>query len=109
MKTLAVLLISFLSFSPMYAQEQVPPRTIVYFEFDKHQLRPKEKSNLDEIIETYKSGHLDGNIIIKGHTDFVGSAEYNELLARKRTFSVHEYLLNNGIPKTLVSIESFGE
>lgn len=107
MKSFIVLLISCLSFTISMAQDS--SRTI-YFDFDQHELRASAKAALDEFIMAYKNGEIGDNIVIKGHCDITGPVAYNELLARRRTFSVHEYLLNNGIPKTSVTtIQSFGE
>jgi outer membrane protein OmpA-like peptidoglycan-associated protein len=118
MKPFSVLLIFLLICTFSIAQDSVTtvtPRmpgdnlTTIYFDFDKHVIRTDEKNKLDDFISKYKSGLIANGIVIKGHTDVIGSDRYNDLLARRRTFTVHEYLLNNGVPKTAVTIESFGE
>src|SRR5687768_9448269 len=109
MKTFTLLLLVLFTSAFSFAQ-QATDSTLIYFDFDKHQLRSEEKAKLDAFISDYKNGRIEAEgIVLKGHTDVVGSHEYNDLLARRRTFSVHEYLLNNGIPKTAVMIASFGE
>jgi outer membrane protein OmpA-like peptidoglycan-associated protein len=106
MKILSVLILTCLFFTRSFGQDS---STVVYFDFDKHEIRPAEKTKLDKLISDIKAGNIAGNILVKGHCDVTGPDEYNEVLARQRTFAVHEYLLNNGVPKTSVSIESFGE
>lgn len=109
MKTFALLFFACISCLSVAAQAPTDSTTI-YFDFDKHHLRSSEKVKLDAFIADYKNGKIAAEgIVVKGHTDISGPDSYNELLARKRTFTVHEYLLNNGIPKSVVSIESFGE
>ena len=49
------------------------------------------------------------HIEISGHTDNVGSVEYNQNLSNKRAKSVYDYLIENGIGKDRLSFIGFGE
>ena len=59
---------------------------------------------LDEFeeIERYE-------IIIQGHTDDIGSLEYNQVLSEYRTRSVFDLLQQHAIPEEIIQIKSFGE
>ncbi|UCB45777.1 MAG: OmpA family protein [Spirochaetota bacterium] len=48
------------------------------------------------------------SIIVEGHTDSIGSEEYNLNLSKKRAESVGRYLIDNGISADRLSYEGFG-
>jgi outer membrane protein OmpA-like peptidoglycan-associated protein len=48
-------------------------------------------------------------IILVGHTDDVGSVEYNNKLGKNRVLFVVAELVKRGVPETLLSAESAGE
>jgi OOP family OmpA-OmpF porin len=48
-------------------------------------------------------------IIITGHTDAVGTDEYNQSLGYRRAESIQHYFTGKGIPSNRIIIESKGE
>lgn len=48
-------------------------------------------------------------ISIHGHTDDIGSLEYNQWLAHHRCMAALRKLLDKGIPREQITIEEFGE
>jgi outer membrane protein OmpA-like peptidoglycan-associated protein len=46
---------------------------------------------------------------IEGHTDSVGSADYNQRLSENRADSVRTYLVGQGIASSSVGTTGFGE
>jgi outer membrane protein OmpA-like peptidoglycan-associated protein len=48
-------------------------------------------------------------VIAEGHTDTVGSAEYNQKLSERRADAVRRYLINGGIMPERIRTEGFGE
>ena len=48
-------------------------------------------------------------ISIHGHTDDIGSLEYNQWLAHNRCQAALQKLLEKGIPRDQITIEEFGE
>ena len=81
----------------------------VLFDFDKWDIRPDAEESLKkvaEIIETYKST----KIVISGHTDSLGSEEYNQTLSEKRAQSVKNWLSENGaINPEVMETVGYGE
>lgn len=49
------------------------------------------------------------NLKINGHTDAVGTAEYNQDLSQRRAFAVVKYLTDKGIDPARLTAEGFGE
>lgn len=66
------------------------------FDFDSAELKESSKYVLDERMDRFK-GNLNfiSDINVVGHTDSMGSAEYNMQLSEKRAKAVAEYLKEN--------------
>lgn len=70
----------------------------VYFDFDKSILKPSSYEQLDQLV-LYLESNIKNNIVLTGHTDNIGSEEYNMLLSAARAKSVLNYLASKGIEK----------
>ena len=68
----------------------------IYFDFDKWDLHPRSFIELSKLITILKK-NPSMNIQIHGHTDSIGSDNYNIYLSRKRARSVINYLVDQGI------------
>jgi OOP family OmpA-OmpF porin len=78
------------------APEPVARDYLVYFDFDKTEIRTDTASILDRVIEAM--GELNSNSIsLVGHADTMGSAEYNQGLSERRAMSVSDYLTGKGL------------
>jgi hypothetical protein len=64
----------------------------VYFQTNQSNLTAEHKKMIDEIIKSSKSEIY---LEIKGHTDSVGSAEFNNKLSEKRAKAVADYIIAN--------------
>lgn len=79
-----------------------------HFDFDKADLKQRDKPSLDDFSSNLQG--LKGRILIAGHTDYQGSISYNEKLAERRAESVLQYLQTKLDPKQYVwEVKSFGE
>ena len=70
------------------------------FDFDSDIIRGEARTNLDALaanLDKYK----DRDLLIVGHTDAVGSAEYNEDLSIRRAEAAARYLRNRGVNETI--------
>jgi len=82
----------------------------VHFAFDKAELSDEAKAALDKFAEDLKSRFTNVYIEIQGHTDSVGSADYNEKLGLERAESVRRYLNRaQQLPLHRMSVISYGE
>ncbi|MDD2814599.1 MAG: OmpA family protein [Thiotrichaceae bacterium] len=82
----------------------------VTFKFNKSDLSPQGKAQLDKVaaeILGLKSNLQ--NVVINGHTDSVGSDQYNLTLSDKRSKSVAKYLADKGVPKDKLFVKGMGE
>ncbi|MCW3481460.1 porin OmpA [Neisseriaceae bacterium JH1-16] len=82
----------------------------VLFDFNKATLKPGGQTALAELLrqllaETPKNA----NINVVGHTDRLGSEKYNLALSKRRAQAVANYLIDHGIPASLVSVEGVGK
>ena len=78
----------------------------VLFTFDKFELTPKAETELQEIL-AYLSLHEQTSITINGHTDSIGSNEYNRELSTKRARIVAEHLIKLGLQKGRVTYKGY--
>lgn len=79
-----------------------------FFDFDKYVLKPEGKAKLDDLVGKVKGVNLEV-IIAVGHTDWIGTAEYNQKLSERRANAVKAYLVSKGIEKNRVYTEGKGE
>ena len=80
----------------------------VHFEFNSDRLTPGSLSILDQAAYAL-NGQPGLNVRIAGHTDSVGSAEYNESLSMRRAKAVKYYLVTQGIASRRLSVIGYGE
>ena len=82
----------------------------VEFEFDKAELRPTERELLARIAGVLIASADQGFAIqVFGHTDDVGTAEYNLGLSERRARAVRDYLVDSGVAPDIVTIEGMGK
>jgi len=78
----------------------------VYFDFDQYHLSTEARATIDRII--FKPNL--SSAVIYGHTDQLGSNEYNNKLSLKRAFAVRDYCTSRGVdPEKIKIIQGFGE
>ncbi|HEY3487309.1 MAG TPA: peptidoglycan-associated lipoprotein Pal [Gammaproteobacteria bacterium] len=81
---------------------------IVYFDYDKSDIRPEFKELLTAHGK-YLASYPDVKVRLEGHTDERGSREYNLALAEQRSKSVRQFLLLQGATAANFNVVSFGE
>jgi OOP family OmpA-OmpF porin len=81
---------------------------LLKFDFDKATLRPENRellSRIAGILLTSKNYSID----IYGHTDDVGSGEYNQGLSERRAQTVRDYMVDAGLDPNIVTTQGFGK
>jgi outer membrane protein OmpA-like peptidoglycan-associated protein len=80
----------------------------IQFDFDKATLRPQNRELLSRIagILLTAKGY---SIYVYGHTDDVGTAEYNRSLSDQRARTVRDYLVDAGVDPGIISTRGYGK
>lgn len=81
---------------------------IIYFDFDKSNIRPDAAVDLAKIVEVMKE-HPTIKIAIKSHTDSRGSDAYNLALSDRRAKSTLEWMVQQGIDRSRLTAKGYGE
>ncbi len=79
----------------------------IFFQTDSYKLLDNSKVELERLIEFLRQNPL-VEIEIGGHTDNVGSPEYNDDLSEKRAKSVFDYLMAHGISEEQLAFQGYG-
>ncbi len=81
----------------------------LFFDFDKVQLREDSYPELDHIAQ-FMEENPRISIEIEGHTDALGTEEYNQMLSSGRVTSVKDYLsTQKNIDSSRIIVKSYGE
>ena len=80
----------------------------VNFDFDKANIRPDAVPILREAANVLKE-NANLKVSVEGHTDSVGSEEYNLKLSLRRANAVKQFLVKEGIAESRLTTRGFGE
>jgi len=69
---------------------------IVFFDFNKSDLSSEAQQVVTEAVKTAKTNNL-VKVVITGHTDTVGSHSYNQGLSERRSASVKDEMVKDGL------------
>src|SRR5574341_2075361 len=78
------------------------------FEFDKAELRTEDRELLSRIAGILLTSK-DYSISVNGHTDDIGTAEYNQKLSERRAEAVRDYLVKAGLSRDILSVQGHGK
>jgi len=80
----------------------------VLFDFNKYTLKPGAREKLAKvsgILLAYPSLKMQ----VEGHTESIGSDEYNQKLSEQRAYTVRDYLVSQGVAANAVSAIGLGK
>jgi len=80
----------------------------VLFGFDSYSLTDASKQTLGNLI-TVLNKYPQTNLEVQGHTDSTGTEQYNMNLSIQRATSVANYLKQNGIADSRLTVKGYGE
>lgn len=98
---------------PAPAVVVLPPQKISFsadalFAFDKAELKPESRAMLDDLVRQLKGASYD-KVHVTGHTDRLGSVQYNQKLSLRRASAVKDYLQNQDIAAARIHATGMGE
>ncbi len=89
---------------------QIPDNLVIYFDFDKSEFTADAEADrfIDE-TNVYLAQNPQAMLVVTGHTDSIGSFEYNQALGYRRAQSVQHYIESRGMSANKIITESKGE
>lgn len=78
------------------------------FDFDSAAIRPENRETLSRIagVLLASEGY---RLFIDGHTDDVGTDQYNRGLSERRAGTIRDYLVKAGVPADIIDVKGFGK
>jgi OmpA-OmpF porin, OOP family len=80
----------------------------IFFDFDKSVLKAGSYPELERLTK-FMSENPDVKVGIAGHTDYIGTGDYNMKLSERRARAVASYLSKNNIDHSRMEIQYFGK
>lgn len=95
-------------YTPLIKNPDGGDTLILYFGFDEDGLTPRTRKQLDIVAGLLK---LDSSkkLTLSGHTDSLGTDDYNSSLSGRRAMAVEAYLLQLGVPRSQIVALAEGE
>mgnify|MGYP006291865457 CR=1 FL=1 len=78
------------------------------FGFDKYQITDEMVPILEQVKEILMQNQS-VKVELAGHTDSIGTVEYNQGLSERRAGSVRDWLVDNGVPADRMKAVGYGE
>lgn len=96
--------------APMAKVQKITLASKALFDFDKSALKPEGKAAIDtEIIAKLGRVSKLELVLVTGHTDRIGSQQYNQKLSERRADSVRDYLVSKGVAKDKIETLGMGK
>ena len=88
----------------------VPADLKIYFEFNDYKFKPDQQTETSLLpFKTWLEKYPSSVLIVTGHSDLVGTPEYNQELGLKRAQVIAKYLEASGFPVNRMTVDSKGE
>jgi len=94
--------------APLKSVAELKLEDWVHFEFDKYELTPLGKEVLDQVAQKLKE-YPEVKVVLEGHACSCGPQQYNYNLGLNRAQTVQDYLAQQGISASRLSVVSYGE
>ena len=91
-----------------YKLDEVYVLENLMFDFNGFDLEEKGREQLESLV-AYLKAHRGYAISIYGHTDNIGSKEYNKELSQKRAKAVAQFLVKNGLQPNRILWRGYGD
>jgi outer membrane protein OmpA-like peptidoglycan-associated protein len=99
------------SAAPAEGTRETPCVPLFVAAFDRDSERPRFADREAKVkrLSAWLVAHPRAEVIVEGHTDAVGSPDYNLLLSERRAQAVAEMLMGAGVPADQLVVRGFGE
>jgi outer membrane protein OmpA-like peptidoglycan-associated protein len=85
-----------------------PTSYLMYFVEGTDELNPDAKRTIDRIVAEVIA-RPSPEIAVVGHTDFIGTDQYNDTLSLQRALRVRDLLVQRGIPAKIIQAAGRGK
>lgn len=94
---------------PSKTASVVPPADhVYYFDTNSYSLTEEDEQSIKQHALFIKN-HPGLMVTVSGHADGTGSAFYNEVISEKRALAIYKLLVDSGVSRSQLLIESYGE
>jgi len=80
----------------------------VHFEVNSSQVNPESRDILAQLGQVLKK-YPEDLILVAGHTDSDGTADYNAELSQMRAQAVADIIMSQGVPADVITVRGYGE
>ena len=95
-------------YSPLIKNPKGGDSLAIYFDLNAKDLTPRTKRQL-AIVANLLSSAKEKKLSISGHTDALGTDQYNLSLSRDRASQVMQFLVEQGVDQKQMSIAAYGK
>jgi OOP family OmpA-OmpF porin len=96
--------------APAPAVQKITLASKALFDFDKAVLRPDGRAAIDaDVISKLPQVQKLELVLVTGHTDRIGTQQYNQRLSERRADAVRDYLVSKGVPKDRIETLGMGK
>lgn len=79
----------------------------IFFDTDKYEIKERSEPELQQVVRFLRE-NPELRIAINGHTDNVGTTDYNQTLSTRRAQAVYRYLAETGIDADRLAFRGYG-
>jgi uncharacterized protein (TIGR03382 family) len=90
-------------------EDRIEIKDTIHFNFNKATIQPRSYGLLDQVARVLMEHPEIVLVIIEGHTDDWGTAEYNRGLSQRRAEAVRDYFSRKGVAPERMQAQGFGE
>jgi outer membrane protein OmpA-like peptidoglycan-associated protein len=90
------------------ARPETPVTTLIYFKSGGTEITADSRQAIREVVKAIKARNPH-EITVSGHTDSVGSTEFNRVLSMNRSRAVASILVSQGVKEEIIEITYHGK
>lgn len=83
-------------------------KNVTLFEFDSYEITREARAGLRRVVD-WMNEYPSLTAKIEGHTDSIGTDEYNQKLSENRAKAIYDYLVKEGIAASRLAYIGYGE
>ena len=95
--------------SPPPLESRIPPGPfLLFYDYGGDELGERNRLILANLLEIRRAGHAN-YLFVEGYSDTADTAEQSVAVSRRRAWTVHDYLVEAGVPSAAITVRYYGE